>query len=411
MAGRKDSKGRVLRPGEFERSSDGRIAYTYRDPLGRRQYIYSRDLMELRRKEDKIKRDLLDGLDTYARGQATLNATFDRYIAIKNNLRDSTKNGYISTYERYVRDTFGKKKIAEIKYSDVYQYYNYLLTDVKLALATLDTVHCLLHPTFQLAVRDDIIRKNPSDGIMAEISKNTDSARGSRHALTSEQQAAFMEYISDHPVYNHWYQLFAILLGTGTRIGECLGLTWSDIDFDNRFISINHTIAYYPTEGTRSAALRVHRPKTKAGIRRIPMMKQVKDALYVIKDEQEELELESPELDGLTGFIFTNRYGAVVNPQSVNRAIKRIISSYNCEEELEAARKNREPLLLPNFSCHNLRHTFATRMCQACDNYKAIQSVMGHKSAVTTLDIYADASDDTNQMIFDILSDKLEDLF
>lgn len=111
-----------------------------------------------------------------------------------------------------------------------------------MALGTLDSVHTLLHPTFQLAVRDEIIRKNPSDGVMKEISKKGGKDRGVRHALTVEQQRAFMDYMANHPVYYHWWPLFAVLLGTGGRIGEVLGLRWEDVDFERRLISINHSI-------------------------------------------------------------------------------------------------------------------------------------------------------------------------
>ena len=65
----------------------------------------------------------------------------------------------------------------------------------ELKINTLETIHTLLHPTFQLAVRDDIIRKNPTDGVMAELKKNLGMKTGVRHALTIPQQRAFMEYM------------------------------------------------------------------------------------------------------------------------------------------------------------------------------------------------------------------------
>lgn len=113
---------------------------------------------KIREKEAKLMKDQLDGLDLYVAGKASVNDTFDRYMSTKYNLRESTKSSYLYTYDHYVRDTFGKKRIAEIKYSDVLQLYYYLLNETKISLGTLDTVHCLLHPTFQLAVRDEIIR-------------------------------------------------------------------------------------------------------------------------------------------------------------------------------------------------------------------------------------------------------------
>ena len=225
---RKDLRGRSLRKGEVQRSSDKRYMYTYTDPMGRRKFIYANDLTELREKEAKLMKDQLDGLDLYVAGKASVNDTFDRYMSTKYNLRESTRSSYFYTYDHYVRDTFGNKRIAEIKYSDVLQFYYYLLNEVKISLGTLDTVHCLLHPTFQLAVRDEIIRNNPTDGVMKEISRESGKNRGIRHALTVEQQRAFMEYIANHPIYYHWWPMFTVLLGTGCRIGEALGLRWQD---------------------------------------------------------------------------------------------------------------------------------------------------------------------------------------
>ena len=73
--------------------------------------------------------------------------------------------------------TFGKImtfwKIAEIKYSDVLCFYQHLMEKLELSISTVESVHSCLHPTFALAVRDDIIRKNPSDGVMAELKKKT----------------------------------------------------------------------------------------------------------------------------------------------------------------------------------------------------------------------------------------------
>ena len=71
------------------------------------------------------------------------------------------------TYDRYIRDGFGKKKIADIKFSDVLNYYIHLLEEYDLSISTIESVHTVLHPTFNLAVRDEIIRNNPSDGVMA----------------------------------------------------------------------------------------------------------------------------------------------------------------------------------------------------------------------------------------------------
>ena len=405
---RKDLRGRSLRKGEVQRSSDKRYMYTYTDPMGRRKFIYANDLTELREKEAKLMKDQLDGLDLYVAGKASVNDTFDRYMSTKYNLRESTKSSYLYTYDHYVRDTFGKKRIADIKYSDVLQFYYYLLNEVKISLGTLDTVHCLLHPTFQLAVRDEIIRNNPTDGVMKEISRESGKNRGIRHALTVEQQRAFMEYIANHPIYYHWWPMFTVLLGTGCRIGEALGLRWQDLDYDKRTISINHSLSYYQKPESNKSVLRISKPKTEAGIRTIPMLDIVKDAFEMLYEEQLENGFNESEIDGMSGFIFCNRFGTVPNPQTVNHTIKRIANSYNADEVVRAKKERRDPIILPNFSCHHLRHTFCTRLCENETNLKVIQSIMGHRNIETTMDIYAEATEEKKQESFENLAAKLD---
>ena len=375
---RKDLRGRSLRKGEVQRSSDKRYMYTYTDPMGRRKFIYANDLAELREKEAKLMKDQLDGLDLYVAGKASVN------------------------------DIFGNKRIANIKYSDVLQFYYYLRNEVKISLGTLDTVHCLLHPTFQLAVRDEIIRNNPTDGVMKEISRESGKNRGIRHALTVEQQRAFMEYIANHPIYYHWWPMFTVLLGTGCRIGEALGLRWQDLDYDRRTISINHSLSYYQKPESNKSVLRISKPKTEAGIRTIPMLDVVKDSFEMLYEEQLENGFNETEIDGMSGFIFCNRFGTVPNPQTVNHTIKRIANSYNADEVVRAKKERRDPIILPNFSCHHLRHTFCTRLCENETNLKVIQSIMAHRNIETTMDIYAEATEEKKQESFENLATKLD---
>ena len=119
---RKDNKGRVLRKGESQRS-DGRYIYQYTDPTGNRRVAYANDLLELREKEKNLIKDQLDGLESYCSGKTTLNYVFDRYIATKFDLKQNTRTNYKYMYDHCVRDTFGKKVITDIKYSDVKFFY------------------------------------------------------------------------------------------------------------------------------------------------------------------------------------------------------------------------------------------------------------------------------------------------
>ena len=268
----------------------------------------------------------------------------------------------------------------------------------------------MLHPTFQLAVRDDIIRTNPSDGVMAQVKKKPGKNHGVRHALTLEQQRAFMNYTANSPVFCHWTPLFTVLLGTGGRIGEIIGLRWQDLDFEKRTISINHSVVYYAQEGakTRKSVFQVSLPKTEAGIRTIPMLDAVYDAFQEEYEVQKENGFNSTEIDGMTGFVFCNRFGNVHNPQTVNRTIKRILESCNAEEVLKAKKEKRQPVILPHFSCHHLRHTFCTRFCEQETNIKVIQSIMGHANIETTMDIYAEVTDMKKEESMKHLSEKYD---
>ncbi len=409
MPARKDNKGRALKGGEYQRASDGRYVYEYNDPFGKRRYIYSNDLMKLREKEKKLVKDQLDGIDTYVAGNADLNYVFDRYISTKSELRRTTYTNYTYMYDHFVRDGFGKKKIGEIKYSDVLYFYYYLIKERGLQINSLETIHTILHPTFQLAVRDNIIRINPSDGVMAEIKKKNEKNKGVRHALTRQQQKAFLEYTKNSPVFYKWAPFFTLMLGTGCRIGEAVGLRWEDCDFENRTIDINHSLTYYPRrEDTYKCEFKVSLPKTEAGIRVIPMIDQVYDALMEEHERQEEEGFNTTVIDGMTGFIFKNRFGMIHNPSSVNRAIKRIYEAYNAEEVVKAKKEKREPVIIPHFSCHHLRHTFCSRFCENETNVKVIQSIMGHANIETTMDIYAEVTQDKKKHALEALAKNLD---
>ena len=107
-------------------------------------------------------------------------------------------------------------------------------------------------------------------------------------------------------------------------------------------------------------------------------------------------------------FVFSNRFGSVHNPYTINRAIKRIIKDYNSEETKSALKENREAGLLPDFSVHNLRHTFCTRFCENETNIKVIQEIMGHTDITTTMDIYNEATKDKKKESFEKLEGKIK---
>ena len=131
----------------------------------------------------------------------------------------------------------------------------------------------------------------------------------------------------------------------------------------------------------------------------------------ILEEEEKEIGSNEQVIDGFSGFIFQNRFGEVPNPGTVNAAIKRIVANYNADEVLNAKKERRDAMILPDFSCHHLRHTFATRLCEAESNLKVIQSVMGHRNIETTMDVYAEATDRKKEEAFENLATKLDNVF
>ena len=117
-----------------------------------------------------------------------------------------------------------------------------------------------------------------------------------------------MNYIANHPVFYHWWPMFTVLLGTGCRIGECLGLRWQDLDFEKRIVYVRRSVSYYAAVGAKQCEMHVSSPKTEAGIRSIPMLDVVKDALEMEAEAQEVTGKNTQVIDGISGFIFTNRF-------------------------------------------------------------------------------------------------------
>lgn len=420
MAERRDTKNRLLGKGEYQKS-DGRYMYRYVDSKGNNRFVYSWTLTQtdrppkgkhsekcLRELEKEIAKDLQDEIDSFKAKKMTLNAFYEDYIEQKQELKTSTRTNYKYMYKKYVWDSIGRRKLPEIKYSDIKKFYNHLIREVGFKPNSMETIHTILHPIFATAVRDGYIRVNPTDGVMAEIKKSNDWEKPKRHALSVSEQEAFVEFTKSHSVYSHWLPLFTVLLGTGCRVGEIVGLTWDDCDFKNGIININHSLIYRPDEYTGKSGFYISTPKTKAGEREIPMFEAVKKALLNERMRQMREGFNQTVIDGYSGFIFSNRFNGVLSPHNINRAIERITRDYNVEESELAARQNREPLLLPHFSVHNLRHTFCTRMCENESNIKVIQEIMGHSDISTTMDVYNEATRDKKKESFAGLEGKMK---
>ena len=389
---KRNERNKNLRTNEHLRK-DGLYSYNFRDPItGKRKYIYARTLAELREKEKDLNRKLGMNLNVTEAKKMTLDALFDRYILSKFELRNSTRTNYIYMYDRYIRDGFGKRKLDCIHYSDIDLLYKYLHYERGLKLQTVDIINNVIHPTLQMAVRDQLIPFNPSDGVLKDLKQKSQEEKRKVHALTMEQQRIFLNYVRDHPVYGIWYPMFVILLGTGMRISEQLGLRWADVDMNRRMIHVEHGLTYRPdVDDHNRSSMKISKVKTAAGVRLIPMFPEVYEAFRSLENRGYKREVKA--IDGYSDFVFLNRYGQAFKAKSVNSAIARITQSYNEEERKKSEEEGRAADLLPHFTCHSLRHSFCSRLIEAGAEAKFVQIVMGHSDVSTTLNIYAEISE------------------
>lgn len=384
-------KGRqVLRKGEGQRSN-GSYYYRWTDRSGERHTIYSKSLTVLREREKELEHDQADGIK-YEAMYVTINDVYKLWKDLRRGLKNNTFENYKYMYETFVAPTFGKERISQIKKSDVKRFYNNLADDRGLKSSTINSIHTVLHQVFEMAVDDSFIRVNPSDNALNELKRSHLYKTEKRRGLTIQEQELLLGFLRKAK-YSHWYPIFAVLVGTGMRVGEATGLRWQDIDLEKGVIDVNHTLVYYDhrTEGYKKGCYyNINSPKTEAGTREIPMLDFVKEAFRMEREYQQEVGLECHSvIDGYTDFIFLNRNGEVYGQAALNKAIKRIIRDCNDAQFLISETPE---VLLPNFSCHSLRHTFTTRMCEAGTNIKLMQDILGHQDISTTMNIYADVT-------------------
>jgi integrase len=141
--------------------------------------------------------------------------------------------------------------------------------------------------------------------------------------------------------------MLVVFLGTGLRVGELTGLQWSDIDFKNEKITVNHSLTCQKIDGDFYFTI----GKSKDRIRTVPMSAKVREALHNQKCENFKNGLVSPTIDGYTDFVFLNGSGNLFSTATINEALDRIVKAYNEQENAKA-------VLLPHMSVHMFRHYF-----------------------------------------------------
>ena len=366
MAGkRKDGNGRVLKTGENQRKN-GTYDYRYTDSYGKVRCIYAKTLEDLRKKEAAIQRDLADGID-YAAGEVSVADLIDRYMSLKRDIGNNTKRAYGTVINRIKESEFGQMKVRNVKLSDAKRFY-IDLHDTGSKRNTISIYHSVLRPTFEMAVDDDMIRKNPFKFKVADIIPD-DAVK--RTALTKQQQENYLRFIQENGQDNY-YDDIVILMGTGLRVSELYGLTKKDVDFKKRLIFIDHQLCR-----TAEKPYFVKSPKTSSGVRCIPMSDVVYMALKRVVANRQPPTVELL-VDGYSGFLFLDKAGM---PKV----------AMHLENYMRGMQKKMERIYgksFPRVTPHVLRHTFCTNMQRAGIDVKSLQYLMGHSNVSVTLDVY-----------------------
>ncbi|MBQ9489456.1 MAG: site-specific integrase [Lachnospiraceae bacterium] len=367
---RKDHKGRVLRKGEYDRTHiDGRYRFQYSEMGG--GVVYASTLEELREKEKQIQRDLLDGIYSRLSAATSLNELFERDMFVKG-LRESTRFNYVSMWNKKVKNTLGVMRVCDIKNLHIRQFYAQLEKDGA-KKNTIKFIHNMIRSALEIAVTNDLIRKNPAIGIKYGGETNV------KKALTREEQDSLVAFLQKSETYKMYLPMVVILLGTGLRVSELCGLTWNDVDFKNNTIIVNKQLLKVRGMAKDGKTLYVEKTKTEKGTRIIPMTVVVHKAFRA----QQRLMLFLgrkcfTEIDGVTDFIFVTRNHYPFSVANVNAVLKGVVNAHNKENELQ----------LPHFCAHILRHTAATRMIESGMSPKAVQIILGHSSIQITMDTY-----------------------
>ena len=376
---RRDNKGRKLVTGESQ-DKDGRYRYKYNDSFGKRKSVYSWRLTEsdpypkgkrkdisLREKEKVIEKALCDAVSTNG-GDMTVLELVQRYISQKRGVKHNTQANYNFVINVIKKEEFGAKRIDTIKLSDAKAWLIKLQDDGR-GYSSIHSIRGVVRPAFQMAVDDDLIRKNPFEFQLATVVVN-DSV--TREAITRKQQREFLRFIKADKHFCKYYDGIYILFNTGLRVSEFVGLTANDIEFDKQRIKIDHQL-----QRTRNMEYEILTPKTEKGERYVPMKEDVADCFRRIIQNRKHPKIE-PMIDGYSGFLFLDKNDMPMVALHWEKYFQHIREKYNSIYKVQ----------MPCITPHVCRHTFCSNMAKSGMNPKTLQYIMGHSDIGVTLNTY-----------------------
>lgn len=283
-------------------------------------------------------------------------------------MRHNTKANYNFVINIISKEEFGQKRIDKVKLSDAKAWLIKLQDDGR-GYSTIHTVRGVVRPAFQMAVDDDLIRKNPFEFQLNTVVVN-DSV--TREAISRAEERAFLKFVKEDKHFAQYYDGMFILFKTGLRISEFCGLTISDIDFKNNRINVDHQL-----QRTRDMRYIIEDTKTACGVRMIPMTPEVKECFERIVSSRPKPKVE-PMIDGRCGFLFLDKNEMPMVALHWEKYFQHVVEKYNRIYRVQ----------LPKITPHVCRHTYCSNMAKAGMNPKTLQYLMGHSDIGVTLNTY-----------------------
>lgn len=376
---RRDSRNHILRNGESQRK-DGRYAYKYVDGNGQKCFLYSwklektdklpagkRDDLSLREKIKLLQKDLDDEIVPRG-GEMTVYQLAKKYISQKTGVKHNTEANYNFVLNIIKKEKFGTCRIDRVKLSDAKAWLIKLQKDGR-GYSSIHSIRGVIRPAFQMAVDDDLIRKNPFEFMIATVVVN-DSV--TREAITRKQEREFLEFVKNDRHFSKYYEGIYILFKTGLRISEFTGLTLSDIDLEKRTININHQL-----QRKRNMEYTIEDTKTSSGTRVLPMTDDVYACFKHIIEKRKKPKVE-PLIQGKAGFLYLDKNGMPMVAMHWEKYFQHICEKYNSIYKVQ----------IPKITPHVCRHTYCSNMAKSGMNPKTLQYLMGHSDIGVTLNTY-----------------------
>ncbi len=301
---------------------------------------------------------------------------------IVGDLAPNTIRNYRERYNRNIKPFLGRLKLQEVKPLHCKMVLNSM--EKEYAGSTIRQAYIAMGTMFKSALMNDMIIKHPMNGVRyTKPVRAVDDIR----FLTEDEQEKFMEVAKR----SHNYFQYALILETGLRTGELIGLTWDAIDFKKRTLTVNKTLEFRH----KQHFWRAGPPKTQQSYRTIPLTSRAYSILEMIRsrvDERKQSETLSQTLEYMdrhTGqkstlvmkdlFFINYRTGMPAKNSSYDTHLYKL-----CEEAG-----------IKHFSMHVLRHTYATRAIERGVQPKVLQKMLGHASIKTTMDRYVHVSQES----------------